>query len=297
MRLHQLKCFTTLYQTLHYTEAANQLYVSQPSLSYAIRELESELGVKLFEKHGKTITATKYATAFLPFAQTAIDSLHAGELKLKDMMNPLNLRLGYIFSLSYDFLPSIFSLLPHLASNDDFTFSFYQGMSEDLVRNIQEDKLDLAFTPYYEGEGISSYPVFSQEIFLVVPKSHELANLEEVEFSEIANEKFALIKSGTHLRHVVDDIFFEHNIMPNVVFEAEECNSIASYVASDFGVSLIPRIPPLVQYNLSFLRVKNTPIKRTIYLIWKTDSCIRPIIKKIQDSLIEHFKAHQPILD
>ncbi len=83
MRLHQLKCFTTLYQTLHYTEAANELYVSQPSLSYAIRELEKELGVKLFDKHGKTITATKYATAFLPFAQTAIDSLLAGELKLK----------------------------------------------------------------------------------------------------------------------------------------------------------------------------------------------------------------------
>ena len=289
MRLHQLKCFTTLYQTLHYTEAANQLFVSQPSLSYAIRELEKELGVKLFEKHGKTISATKYATAFLPFAQAAIDSLHAGELKLKDMMNPLNLRLGYIFSLSYDFLPSIFSLLPHLAANDDFTFSFYQGMSEDLVQNIQEDKLDLAFTPYYQGEGISSFPVFSQEIFLVVPKSHPLADEKEVAFSTIASEKFALIKSGTHLRHVIDDIFIENEADPNVVFEAEECNSIASYVASDFGISLIPRIPPLVQYNLSFLRIKDYPINRTIYLIWKTDSVIKPIIKKIQDSLKEHF--------
>jgi DNA-binding transcriptional LysR family regulator len=293
MRLHQLKCFTTLYQTLHYTEAANQLFVSQPSLSYAIRELEKELGVKLFEKHGKTISATKYATAFLPFAQTAIDSLHAGELKLKDMMNPLNLRLGYIFSLSYDFLPSIFSLLPHLAANEDFTFSFYQGMSEDLVQNIQEDKLDLAFTPYYQGEGISSFPVFSQEIFLVVPKSHPLADEGEVAFSTIANEKFALIKSGTHLRHVIDDIFTEYEVDPNVVFEAEECNSIASYVASDFGISLIPRIPPLVQYNLSFLRIKDFPINRTIYLIWKTDSVIKPIIKQIQDSLKEHFDPQQ----
>jgi len=293
MRLHQLKCFTTLYQTLHYTEAANQLFVSQPSLSYAIRELEKELGVKLFEKHGKTISATKYAAAFLPFAQTAIDSLHAGELKLKDMMNPLNLRLGYIFSLSYDFLPSIFSLLPHLTANDDFTFSFYQGMSEDLVSDIQEDKLDLAFTPYYQGEGISSFPVFSQEIFLVVPKSHPLADEKEVAFSTIANEKFALIKSGTHLRRVIDDIFGEYEVDPNVVFEAEECNSIASYVASDFGMSLIPRIPPLVQYNLSFLRIKDYPINRTIYLIWKTDSVIKPIIKQIQDGLKEHFDPQQ----
>ena len=293
MRLHQLKCFTTLVQTLHYTEAANQLYVSQPSLSYAIRELEKELGVKLFEKHGKTISTTKYADAFLPFAQAAIDSLQAGALKIKDMMNPMNLRLGYIFSLSYDFLPSIFSLLPHLASNEEFTFSFYQGLSEELVRNIQEDRLDLAFTPYFEGEGISSFPIFSQEIFLVVPKSHHLADKGEVEISEITNEKFAFIKSGTHLRHVIDDVFLENTIEPKVVFEAEECNSIASYVASDYGISLIPRIPPLVQYNLSFLRLKDMPINRTIYLIWKTDSVIKPIITKIQNSLREHFGSQQ----
>jgi len=293
MRLHQLKCFTTLVQTLHYTEAANQLYVSQPSLSYAIRELEKELGVKLFEKHGKTISATKYAEAFQPFAQTAIDTLQAGTIKLKDMMNPLNLRLGYIFSLSYDFLPSIFSLLPTLVSNEDFTFSFYQGLSEDLVEKIQEDKLDLAFTPYYEGENISSFPVFSQEIFLVVPKSHELANRTEVELSEIGADKFALIKSGTHLRHVIDGVFENNAITPKIVFEAEECNSIASYVASDFGISLIPRIPPLVEYNLSFLRIKDLPIKRMIYLIWKTDSGIKPIILKIQESLKEHFGSQQ----
>lgn len=297
MRLHQLKCFTTLAQTLHYTEAANRLFVSQPSLSYAIRELEKELGAKLFEKHGKTISMTKYAEAFLPFANTAIESLQAGKLKLKDMMNPMNLRLGYIFSLSYDFLPSIFSLLPTLASGEDFTFSFYQGQSEDLIQKIQDDKLDLAFSPYYEGENISNFPVFSQEIFLVVPKPHKLAGKREVEISEIKDEKFSLIKSGTHLRHVIDGVLTEHDIEPNVVFEAEECNSIASYVASDFGISLIPKIPPLVEYNLSFLRLKDIPIKRTIYLIWKTDTCTKPIIKKIQNSLKEHFDSQQGELE
>jgi len=293
MRIHQLKCFITLTQTLHYTEAANQLYVSQPSLSYAIKELENELGVKLFEKHGKTISMTKFAKAFLPFAQTAVDSLQAGALKLKDMMNPLNLRLGYIFSLSYDFLPSIFSLLPTHTLNDNFTFSFYQGQSEELIHEIQQDKLDLAFSPNFEGDNISSFPIFSQEIFLVVPKTHKLASKKEVQISEIKDEKFALIKSGTHLRHVIDKVLDENDIDPNIVFEAEECNSIASYVASDFGISLIPRIPPLVQYNLSFLRLINNPINRTIYLVWKTDSGIKPIIEQIQNSLKDHFGSHQ----
>jgi len=294
MRLHQLKCFTTLVQTLHYTEAANQLYVSQPSLSYAIRELEKELGVKLFEKHGKTISATKYAEAFLPFAQTAIDTLQAGTIKLKDMMNPLNLRLGYIFSLSYDFLPSIFSLLPTLVSNEDFTFSFYQGLSEDLVEKIQEDKLDLAFTPYYEGENISSFPVFSQEIFLVVPKSHELANRTEVELSEIGADKFALIKSGTHLRHVIDGVFENNAITPKIVFcKQRNAIQLLPMLHRILVFRSFPESRHWLSYNLSFLRIKDLPIKRMIYLIWKTDSGIKPIILKIQESLKEHFGSQQ----
>jgi len=293
MRIHQLKCFTTLTQTLHYTEAAKLLYLSQPSVSYDIRELEKELGVKLFEKHGRKISMTEYAKAFLPFALTAINSMEAGMYKLKEMMNPKNLRLGYIYSVSSNFLPSFLSLIPTFDLNEDLTFSFYQGDSEDLILKIQEGKLDLAFSPYVNGENISSLPIFSQEIFLVVPNSHVLAGKKEVQISEIKDEKFALIKTRTNLRHIIENVFEDNDIKPKIVFEAEECNSVASYVASEFGISLLPRISALVGYNLSFIRLMNIPIKRMIYLVWKTDSDIKPIIGKIHIRLKEHFESQQ----
>lgn len=293
--LHQLRCFVILTQTLHYTEAARRLYLSQPSLSYAINTLEKELGVKLFEKHGKSINLTKYAEELLPFALTSINAIDAGLMKIKDMKNPKNIRLGYIYSLTYDFLPNVLSLLPTFTDKEHYTFSFYQGQSEDLINRIKESKLDFAFCPYFEAEGISSVPIFSQDIFLVVPNSHPLASKRSVNISDIANEKFALINKGTNLRRIVDDIFDAHGVEPNVVFEAEECNSLASFVASDYGISFIPRISSLDGYNLSFLKLGQVPVKRMIYLVWKADGNLTRIGENFKIKLREMFQ--DPLID
>ena len=78
MTLLQLHYFQTLSQTLHYTRAAELLHISQPSLSYAISELEKELGVKLFEKKKKQIDLTVYGQQFLPYVERALDLLKEG---------------------------------------------------------------------------------------------------------------------------------------------------------------------------------------------------------------------------
>ena len=272
--LHQLRCFVMLTETLHYTEAARRLYLSQPSLSYAINSLEKELGVKLFEKHGKNISLTKYAEELLPFALSSIHSIDAGLLKIKEMKHPKCFRLGYIYSLAYDFLPKVLTLLPTLADNDQLTFSFYQGQSPDLINQIKEGKLDFAFCPFIESEGVSSTPIFSQEIYLVAPNSHPLASKKVVNIVDLANEKFALINTGTNLRIIIDNVFRSNGIEPEVVFEGEECNSLASFVASNYGLSFLPKISSLEGYKLSYLTLDQKPIHRMIYLVWKEDGNI-----------------------
>lgn len=288
--LHQLRCFVMLTETLHYTEAARRLYLSQPSLSYAINTLEKELGVKLFEKQGKTISITKYAEELLPFALSSIHAIDAGMLKIKEMKNPKNFRLGYIYSLAYDFLPSVLTLLPTLADKDQFTFSFYQGQSADLIKRIKEDKLDFAFCPYFEAEGVSSVPIFSQEVFLVAPNTHHLASKKTVKMADLTSEKFALINKGTNLRNIIDDIFVANGIEPDIVFEGEECNSLASFVASEYGISFLPRISSLGSYNLSYLKLDQTPIQRMIYLVWKADGNMTHLGELFKTKLLNIFK-------
>ena len=78
MTLQQLRYFCVMAEVLHYTKAAKQLYISQPSLSYALSELSKELGVPLFGKSGKRTYLTQYGEAFLPYARNALAELSKG---------------------------------------------------------------------------------------------------------------------------------------------------------------------------------------------------------------------------
>lgn len=285
MTLHQLRCFITLCRTLHYTEAAKQMYLSQPSLSYAISTLEEELGVKLFNKTGRTTSMTEYAGELLPYAMAAVNSVDAGLQKINQMKNPNMFRMGYIHSISHDFLPKFVNLMPTISSKDCVTFSFYQGHSQDIIRQVQDGQLDLAFTPYVEAEGVSALPIFTQEIFLIVPGNHPLAQKSEVQLSDLKDERFGLLVKETNLRSVVEQAFLERGFTANVTFDAGDCNSAASFAASDSGITMLPKVAVLDSYNLVARRIADTPIVRTIYLIWKSSRHTDALIRKIKPHL------------
>ncbi len=105
MTLQQLQYFRTLAKVQHYTKAAEILFVSQPSLSYAISELEKELSLALFERHGKKIQLSAQGKIFLTYVESALDQLEKGVVTIKSL-NPLGgaVRLGYIYSLSNSFI-------------------------------------------------------------------------------------------------------------------------------------------------------------------------------------------------
>ena len=85
MTLQELRYFCVTADVLHYTRAANLLYISQPSLSYAIGKLEKELGVPLFEKNGKKVSLTKYGKEFFPYAKRALSEVSNGIDHLQEM--------------------------------------------------------------------------------------------------------------------------------------------------------------------------------------------------------------------
>ena len=118
MTLLQLLYFDTLARVLHYTRAAQELHISQPSLSYAINELEKELDVQLFVREKRHITLTPYGQRFLPYVQKALQSLDQGKTTLKEMKGEAEyvVRLGYFHSISSSLIPSMME-------------SFYQDLS------------------------------------------------------------------------------------------------------------------------------------------------------------------------
>ncbi|NLM45156.1 MAG: LysR family transcriptional regulator [Clostridiales bacterium] len=277
MTLQQLKYFVETARTLHYTKAAEQLNISQPSLSYAISQLSKKLGVPLFKIEGTKVSLTEYGEAFLPYAESALNILDQGEAQLNRMQNPssTNISLGYIYTVSFDAIPQLIDDFYIYKGNRNISFSFQVNITDLLIKKLLEGSLDIVIAPCSEikNECIKSIPLFEQELFFVVYNDHPLAKYPTVTIDDFKNERFIMIKKGTDLYFQTDSLFKKHNIVPNVFFEVDECNSMASFVGAQLGVAIMPKIPSLDSYNIKAIPFKGKKVTRTINILW--NDCIK----------------------
>ena len=284
MTLQQLRYFIEMANTLHYTKAAEQLNISQPSLSYAISQLSITLGVPLFMKEGMQISLTEYGKAFLPYAESALNILSQGEMQLDKMHNPStgNISLGYIYTVSFDSIPQLIEEFYNYMGNRNINFSFQVNMTNLLIKKLLEGKLDVVMAPYNEAanEPIKAIPIFEQELFLIVYNGHSLSNRTSITVEELRDEKFIMINKATDLYLQTANLFKHYNIKPNVFFEVDECNSMASFVGAQLGIAIMPIIPSLVNYKVTAIPFKDKIAKRTVSILWNSQINCTPALNR-----------------
>ena len=287
MTLQQLRYFIELANTLHYTRAAEQLNISQPSLSYAISQLSKMLGVPLFKKDGIKVYLTEYGKAFLPYAESAINILTQGEAQLDKMHNPSNgnINLGYIYTVSFDAIPQLIEEFYAYMGNRNINFNFQVTMTNILIKKLIEGKLDIVMATYtgITNECIKNIPVFEQELYLIVYNDHPLATSKSVTIDELRNEKFIMINKETDLFLQTDSLFKRYNIRPDVFFEVDECNSMASFVGAKLGIAIMPKIPSLSSYRVIAIPFAERIAKRTISILWNSSINCSPALNKFLD--------------
>lgn len=285
MTLQQLRYFCVMTEVLHYTKAANQLYISQPSLSYALSEMEKELGIPLFEKRGRQTYLTKFGAAFLPYAKNALDELSKGEAELLRMSSPTggNINLGYIYSVGSSTMPKLVENFYMYQGNRQITFCFQQSMTEVLIERLLEGSLDLLLSSSPENDKISAMPFYQQELFLVVSNKHPLAEKKEATLEDLAGEKLISINHNTTLFKLIESSLKGISVKPHIVFEVDECNSIAAFVGAGVGIAIMPKIPLLDSYPLKVIPFAGHGLKRDISLLWVKDRHMVPAVQCFVD--------------
>ncbi len=283
MTLQQLRYFQVLAKIRHYTRAAQELCISQPSLSYAMSELEKEMSVTLFEKHGKRIDLSAQGRLFLKHVEGALHQLDEGIQKAK-LLNPLRgkVNLGYISSLGSTFLPEVLTSFYEEESHNAITFNFVQNLNNALMESLKEGTIDLAFCPD-PYKDVSSTPILKQELFLAVPRGHPLAGRKEVDIHEVKNESFILTNKKSGLRRLTGNIFREMKISPRIAFEAEECNVAITFVSLNYGLSIVPRMPGLENSGVSCIRLANPEFSRVIHMAWMPVKNLPPVVRIVRD--------------
>ncbi len=283
MTLQQLRYFCVTAEVLHYTRAADLLYISQPSLSYALSKLEKELNMPLFEKRGKQVALTRYGAEFLPYAKRALAELSKGQERLKELRAPSAgiINLGYIYSVSFSVLPTFVDRFYAHYGSRQTAFRFHQGMAGALIEQLLNGSLDLLIAGKPDIDSIDWLKIASQQLFLAVPASHRLAARESVTLSDIADEQFISITHDAIIYRQLAEQFKQADFVPNIVFEADEYSSIAASVTVGAGVAIVPKLPVLDNFNLKLIPFADANMTRDVCMLRYRMHAMSPAVQSV----------------
>lgn len=292
MTLLQLQYFKVLARVLHYTRAAEELHISQPSLSYSISELEKELKVKLFNKENRKISLTVYGQQFLPYVERSLGLLEEGTAVLDQMAGsrPQVVELGYFHSISASLIPALMEGFYRTSDHQNIRFQFTEGPSFDIFNQVKAGSLDMAFAMHRD-DWAESVTIMRQPLYLAVPSDHPLAGRHSVSFNDFARERQVMLDKPSSLRTQMDRIFTQRGVIPNVVFEVRECNAALQYVALKFGVSVLPQVPAMDTEKVSIIPIsdQDKEFVRTVYLSWARSRPMSPAARKVRDFIVERY--------
>ncbi len=289
MTLQQLEYFRVLAKVQHFTKASEILLISQPSLSYSISNLEKELGVPLFEKEGKRTSLSNYGKHFLSYVEKSLDLLDEGKKSLELLANPdaIKINLGFIYSISSNFIPQMINKFYYDTSKKNIKFNFVQNLSDYLIRDLKTGKIDLLISAKTDKD-LLCIPIFKQKLILIAPKNHPFTKRDSISIEDLNDVPFVLLNKNSALRQMCDELFENMNINPNVVFEAEECNAVISFVSLNFGVSIIPEGLSKVD-TISTVNISNDALTRTIFMCRNKEKKMDSALKEVYDFIKNNY--------
>ncbi len=293
MNLNQLFYFKKLSELQNFTKAAEALYITQPSLSYSIKNLEEELNTPLFEKSGRNMILTKYGQVFLEYINRSLDELEKGTQFVKNYGSPSygHIDLAFIYTTGHQFIPELVSNFSSIEENKNITFSLEQNTSREVIRLLKEGKCDIAFSSYIENEkDLIFIPVMEEELVLIVSKHHPLSAYNDIDLIEAKQYPFILYGEESGLHNYIKDIFNRSGFEPKVKCSIQEDHTICGFVEHDYGISIIPKIHTLSSFNIVPIKIKKPKIERLIYLVYKKSRRLAPAPQKFLDYILSIYK-------
>lgn len=300
MNLNHLYYFRILAKTEHYTHAASQLNISQPSLSHAISSLEKDLGCYLFEKQGRNIKLTKQGKIFYDYIERGLHEIDLGERRLRYLTSQESgvIDLAFIYTLGSHYVPNLLQNFLSIHENQKIKFSLKQGNTTEIIQGLKNERYDVAFCSYADQHpDINFLPIAQEDVVLIVSKSHPLALYDDIDISQLKNEPFVYYDSESGIRPLLDSLFKEKQIEPNIVCEVEEDSAVIGLVAINYGIALVPDIALIKQFPVKKLKIKNPTHKRYIYLATMKNRYMTPAVHKFCDYIIHYTTIKNPHID
>ena len=288
MTLNELRFVVALAKARNFRKSAEVCFVSQPALSLAVKKLEDELGVLLFERNRNDVTMTVIGELVVEQATRAIEEANRVKEIARQGNNQLvgALKLGVIYSIGPYLLPEI---IPYLRqSAPEMPLIVEENLTINLETQLRNGVIDVAIIALpFDIPGIKTLPLYEEEFVVVVPISHDWAKRDSINPEELADEKILLLNSG----HC-----FSNQVMqacPRLsrngeILQGNSLDTIRNMVASNLGLTVLPASATIERYQNPLIKVvpftKPAP-KRQIALAWRKSYGREKAVEEIAKSI------------
>lgn len=298
MNLFKLQCFATVAQSRSFTQAAEKLFISQPSLSRNIAFLEKELGFKLFDRTKPMLTLTQRGEAVLEETKEILNQWNHLERRINHIRMGYSyqrLRIGYWDIVDYELIAE--SIGSAMKRFQDLGVIPVKKNFGSLLQDLRSGDLDLVFAANVDSSTLTDLcyiKVGGSELALVVNDQHPLAGRKSVRLKDLEHEKMIKLtrEESPETTDYIVGLCNKSGFSPNIVFSPFDLDSSLLMVSAGLGVSIIsPRMQQKVPLqNLRYIEIEDEGAKMSVDLLWLKDNT-NPLIKpyvEICKELIEH---------
>ncbi|MCC7358030.1 MAG: LysR family transcriptional regulator [Anaerolineales bacterium] len=299
MELRHLTYFIAVAQKLNFSRAAEALHVAQPAISQQIKALETQLGVRLFDRLGKRISLTRAGEVLLPHAYQILAAveLAANEVRELGQLTRGSASLGAPPTVSSHMLPNrlmqFHSLYPGLE------VSLREAGTESLLAAVADGQLDLAIVA---SDGlppvVEAAPFLEEDYVLAVSVLHPLSRQRGARLADLAAEPFILFPVGYRLREVTLTACRRAGFEPKVALDGGAMQSALEFVAAGLGVALVPELALTNAPNIRRVVIEDQRLHRRLSVVWRKAHYLSPAARALRDFLLPQpppaADGHQP---
>lgn len=310
MTIRQLRYFLRIVELKSFSKAAAYLHVAQPALGLQIRKLEEELGVKLLNRHSRGVSATEAGLILRDHALIVLRQIERAKLHLIDFAGPPRGKIAVGVTPTVNLVLASALVQKCRAELPNVSLSIVEGMSENLMEWVENDRLDMAFSYNPAAvRGLVCEPMLTEDLCLVGPAGAALpasktpakrgknsAGVDSINFADIAELPMILPSPPHGLRSIVDEVANQQEMELKITLEIDSVPATKELVEKDLGYTVLGMgaVKREVESGRLTARTISSPsLSRNMYLAYsskrpssKASNAVRQIIRGVvQDGI------------
>jgi LysR family transcriptional regulator, low CO2-responsive transcriptional regulator len=291
--LHQLKVFEVVARHGSFTRAAEELFLTQPTVSIQVKQLTKAVGLPLFEQVGKRLYLTDAGRELLATCREIFDRLDQFEMTVADFkgLKQGRLRLAAVTTTKY-FIPRL--LGPFCQKYPGIDIEFQVTNHERLVARLSENLDDLyILSQLPEHLDISYHAFLDNPLVVLAPVFHPLAQEKNIPLKRLADEPFIMREPGSGTRSSIQKLLDQHGLSVKVRLELGSNEAIKQAIIGGLGISVLSRHTLGLEANtnkLAILDVEDFPIRRHWYVVYPAGKQLSVVAHTFFQYLLEEAK-------